>query len=273
MRAAFLAVLATSAVAIGVSAQAPGDPVFEVASIKENKSGASNSSTGTRPGGAFVASNVTLRQLIISAYRLRRFQVTGGPGWLDSERFDINARAPEGAPQSQLQAMQRTLLADRFTLKVHTETREQPIYALVLARSDGTLGPQLKPSRLDCAPRGPGATPAPPPPQNSLSCGMNSSTTSASGKMTGGGRTMEDLAAALANFAAERMVVDRTGLTGRYDLEVQWTPDTARAGATDAADAGSLFTALQEQLGLKLESQRGPVEYLVVDSAERPTPD
>src|SRR5688572_7320751 len=147
-----IAILALFVCSVIASAQSPAssDVAFEVASVKPNKSGSGSSSSGTRPGGAFVATNITPKLLILSAYRLRPFQVAGGPGWIDSDRFDIVARPPENAPANQAMPMLRSLLADRFKLVTHTETKEQPIYALVPARADGRLGAQLKRSTLDC---------------------------------------------------------------------------------------------------------------------------
>jgi len=169
--------------------------------------------------------------------------------------------------------MLRAMLADRFKLVVHAETKEQPIYALVLARADGRLGPQMKPSTVDCTPpttpeRGP----------QTSACGTNTSVSNNSGTLKGTGRLLADIAETLGNFVADRMVIDRTGLTGRFDIELKWTPDNLAAGpaATGTAtvpDGASVFTAIQEQLGLKLEPQRGAVEFLVIDSIEQPTPD
>ena len=240
------------------------DVAFEVASIKPNNSGATNSSTSGR-AGSFTASNVTARQLIVYAYRLRPFQLAGGPGWIGSERFDIQARPPEIAKPDN-PAMTRTLLRDRFKLAAHTETRQEQIYALVLARPDGRLGPQLKASTQNCAAAQPGAA---------SPCGTNTSVNDTVGRMTGTGQSMEALVNALGGFGLSRMVLDRTGLKGQFDFELRWTPDNLRAGAgqAQANDAPSIFAALQEQLGLRLDSQRGPVEFLVVDSIERPTPD
>jgi uncharacterized protein (TIGR03435 family) len=190
-----------------------------------------------------------------------------GPDWLDSARFDILARAPENTPQSQALAMLRALLADRFKLMAHTETKDQPVYALVPVRADGRLGPKIKPSTMDCSA-----------PSTAPGCGINTNTTNTSGLMKAGGRSITDLASALGNFIVNHMVVDRTGLTGTYDFELSWTPDTLQSVLPDVppganpSDAPSIFTALQEQLGLKLEPQRGPVEFLIVDSVEQPTP-
>ena len=153
---------------LGLSAQAPittsADVAFEVASIKPNTSGNLNSSTSGR-AGSFTATNITARQLIVYAYRLREFQIAGGPGWMRSDRFDILARSPEtGKPDNPM--MTRALLRDRFKLVAHTETRQEQVYALVTARPDGKLGAQIKPSTHDCQASQPG-TPSP--------CGMNSS--------------------------------------------------------------------------------------------------
>lgn len=251
---------------LALSAQTPiptsVDVAFEVASVRPNKSGALNSSTSGR-GGSFTATNVTAYQLIIYAYRLRPFQLASGPRWIGSDRFDIQARPPENAKPDN-PAMTRALLRDRFKLVAHTETKQEQVYALVLARGDGRLGPQLKPSTQNCAAAQPG-TPSP--------CGMNTSTNDTTGRLVGTGQSMEQLAAALGGFGLNRMVLDRTGLTGSFDIELKWTPDNARTTSAQSNDAPSIFAALQEQLGLRLDSQRGPVEFLVVDSIERPTAD
>ena len=250
------------------------EPAFEVTSVKPNRSGDRRGGSTTRPNGGYVATNLTLHQLVTEAYRLRPFQVIGGPGWTTIDHFDINARAPEGT-SGRSDPMLRTLLADRFKLRVHTETKEQQVYALVLARADGRLGPKLTPSTQECEPpattagRGSAAPPTPSP------CGINVNTSATSGTLNGIGQPLSTLARMLAGFAVESTVIDRTGVTGNFDINLQWTPENLRsAGAgTPAGDGPSLFTALQEQLGLKLESARGPVEYLVIDSAEPPTPD
>lgn len=268
MKRIHAALVLWGACCLTLSAQTPIatsiDAAFEVASIKPNKSGASNSSTSGR-AGSFTASNVTARQLIVYAYRLRPFQLGGGPRWISADRFDIQARTPEnGKPDNP--AMTRALLRDRFKLVAHTETRQEQIYALVLAQPDGRLGPQLKASTLNCAPsQAAAASP----------CGTNTSVNDTVGRMTGAGQSMESLVSALGGFGLNRMVLDRTGLKGQFDFELRWTPDNLRnaSAAVQSNDAPSIFAALQEQLGLRLESQRGPVEFLVVDRIEPPTPD
>jgi uncharacterized protein (TIGR03435 family) len=263
---------------------------FEAASIKPNTSGESNTSVGPRPGGRFVGTNVPVALLITIAYQLQPFQVQGAPAWLRSDRFDINARlegdpppSPPGSsePNPVMLAL-RTLLADRFKLSTHWEMQDLPIYALVRARADGKLGPNIRPAAVDCtaaaaanaAAAKEGRTLNPNTPDR-VSCGMRNS----NGRIMFGGYPMSFFANGLSNEVA-RSVVDRTGLTGNWDFELTYTRDRMRR--PDAADAGpppadpdgaSIFTALQEQLGLKLESTRGPVRVLVIDRIEQPTAD
>jgi uncharacterized protein (TIGR03435 family) len=253
-------------------------PGFEAASVKPNTSGDPGGSFGGRPGGQLIITNYTLRNIVRNAYGLQDFQIVGGPDWFDSDRFDIVAKAANDAPPAQMIQMVRTLLAERFGLAVHTETRELPVYALVMARADGRRGPQLRPAAVDCAAllaaRGRGAPPTPAQPGDRPVCGMRT----VPGRMVAGGYALGDVARNLAPFAG-RTVVDKTGLTGTFDLDLTWTPDqipqaplTPGAPPIDA-NGPSIFTALQEQLGLKLDSQRGPVEVLVIDRAEKPRPD
>ncbi|HEY3043698.1 MAG TPA: TIGR03435 family protein [Vicinamibacterales bacterium] len=267
-----------------IPAQSPerdaAQPGFEVASVKPNRSGDPGGSFGGRPGGQLVVRNYTLRDIIRNTYGLQNFQIVGGPDWIESDRFDIVAKAVDDAPPARMMLMARTLLADRFKLVVHTETREIPIYALVMARSDGRPGPQLRLAAVDCAAmlaaaRGRGAPPpAPAPPGERPACGMRT----APGRMMAGGYALPDVARNLSNFAG-RMVVDKTGLAGTFDLDLTWTPDQIPQGplppGAPAIDPNgpSIFTAVQEQLGLKLDSQKGPVEVLVIDHAEQPTAD
>jgi len=287
-------------------AQAPAPssgPTFDVTSVKPNKSGPGGPSMlQNQPGGRFTATNVPVRPLIQNAYRLQSFQLVGGPAWLDTERFDIVAKgsgdlaAPLspvfGVQQSNdptpMQFAMRALLADRFKLVVHHETRELPIYALVLARTDKKLGPGIHPSGVDCAAlaaaRGRvGAPPPGPPPLDQRPvCGMRMGF----GNLSVGGMSLSQLASALSGSLG-RTVLDQTGLVGAFDVDLTWTPDQMpqRApgtpgdqpvtvnGITVDPNGPSVFTALQEQLGLKLDSTKGPMEVLVIDSAERPTED
>jgi uncharacterized protein (TIGR03435 family) len=291
--AVLVALLAGGAALAAQTPQSAPPPAFEVASIKPNNSGDGRVMMQNQPG-RYIATNVTLRLLIRNAYQLQDFQITGGPSWLASDHFDINAKVPDeframappapGSGPGPLQLMIRSLLAERFKLVVHNETKESPIYALILARSDGKLGPGLKKSNVDCAAlfaagraRG-GAMPPPPQPGERMQCGMRIGP----GNLMGGGALMPQFANTLGMFAG-RIVVDRTGLEGAYDVDLTWTPDQMPQRPPGAGDGPpqingvavdpngpSLFTAVQEQLGLKLDSQRGPVEMLVIDRAEKP---
>jgi bla regulator protein blaR1 len=247
-------------------------PAFEAASVKPNKSGDANSMRNVGAGGRMVFTNNSLRQLITAAYDIQPFQLIGGPSWVGTDRFDVVATAGINAPLAQLNLMMRSLLADRFTLVVHLEKRELPIYVLVKARQDGRLGPALKPATIDCGPTGrgraaPGATPGP-----VAGCRAWMSPTG----VDFAGQSMGELATVL-GMQLGRPVVDKTGLSGGFDLQLSFAPEGGRgpAPATPASDpsAPSLFAALQEQLGLKLESQRGPMDVVVIESVEQPTPD
>ena len=263
--------------ALAVFAQSGPQPTFEAASIKVNKSGEVGGRFGGRPG-QIVVTNYTLRDIIRNAYGLQRYQIVGGPDWQAQDRFDITAKAPEGTPQAQMLAMVQTLLADRFKLRTHRETRDLPIYALVVARSDRRLGPKMQPATFDCpalaAARSRGENPPPPQPVGERpACGAQANP----GRMMVGGYAIPDFARNLAGFAG-RPIVDRTGLTGTYDFELMWTPDEPPpAGAPLPPwydpNGPPLVTAVQEQLGLKLEASTGPVEVLVIDRAERPSDD
>ena len=270
------------------SSAAAASPTFEVASVKPNKSGEPFVSLGIQPGGRFTATNVPLRLLIRNAYQIQDFQLIGAPEWVNSDRFNIVAKAEgdvppsaPGGPPGPMQLMLRALLAERFNLKMHAERRELPIYALILARDDGKLGAQLRPAAVDCAAvqaaRRGGPPPTPPQPGERLPCGIRIGP----GQMSGGSLPLSQLATLLAP-SVQRVVVDRTGLSGNFDFDLTWTPDQIPQGPPPAGAPGlppidpngpSILTAVQEQLGLKLDSTRGPVDVLVVDNVEPPTPD
>jgi uncharacterized protein (TIGR03435 family) len=231
-------------------------------------------------GGRLTVTNFPLDRVIRWAYRLQGFQLVGA-GWTSSDRFDIIAKAEDNPPpdERQLQLMMRTLLADRFKLTVHSETRELPIYALALA---GKLGANVRPSTMDCAAveaavRTGGAPPAPRAGERPL-CGININGNG--GNLIAGGVTMSQVALNLSSVVG-RTVVDRTALNGAFDLDLHWMPDQLpqqRIGTPEVPpiidpNGASIFTALQEQLGLKLESTKGPVDVLVIDHVEQPTPD
>lgn len=258
-------------------------PKFEVASVKPNELGASSMLWAFR-NGRLTIRYATLKLLIRNAYgkpedTLAMSQVVGGAKWLDVDRFDIEATAP-GTPDSPrgtfsapVLAMLRTLLEERFALKTHVETKEVPLYALVLDRKDGTLGPGLRRRTAECTAAAVGVMPG-----TGGTCGgrLNPGIVSANGV------TMGNLVSGLSQLAREmdRLIVDRTGLAGTYDVELRWAPVAPLATPNPGAVPGppvdpnlpSLFTALQEQLGLRLERTNGPVEILVIDQVERPIP-
>jgi uncharacterized protein (TIGR03435 family) len=227
---------------------------------------------GPEPGGRFGATNVPLRDLVSFAYAIpplyADYRIAGGPNWIDDDRFDIVAKVEVQLPPDEMRVRVRTLLEDRFAVKAHFETRELPIYALVFAKSDQTMGPRLRRSEVDCdavrtANRG---MPPTPPIQAQAGDKLVCTGRTTSGLIIGGAMLIDNLVTSLGGFAG-RIVQNRTGLTGRFDFELTWTAEQSDPNAL------SLFTAVQEQLGLKLEATRGPVEVLVLDRVERPTPD
>jgi len=250
-------------------------PTFEVALIKPNKSGATNGSAGPQPGGRWVMVNAPVARLIRAAYPGPTSQVIGAPAWVNSDRYDIAAKAEGEVTVGQMEAMLRALLADRFKLVVRVESREQEVYALALARTDRRLGPELRLATLDCAQfvelRPASGSNLPPRANGAPPCGL-----SADGrKLYSGGLTMAQLARNISS-AAGRVVIDKTGLNGYYEFTLEYAarPNNVAGLPDDPGDnRPSLFTALQEQLGLKLESQRAPVDVLVIERIERPTED
>jgi uncharacterized protein (TIGR03435 family) len=240
----------------------------------------------------FDAVAVPLRGLISLAYgeagpppRTRPSdQIAGGPDWLNTALFDVVAKTGADVPAGPAGVgpkllMLRTLLEERFKLVVHHENREAPVYALSLARRDGRLGSQLRRSDVDCRALLLARGGAPVPPQAAGERPLCRADTSPGGRMSAGALTMADFANVLARMT-NRPVIDRTGLPGSFDLDLQFSPAGLPSAAPPnpdrpaaADDNPSLFTALQEQLGLKLESTRAGVDVLVIDHAERPLPD
>jgi uncharacterized protein (TIGR03435 family) len=287
--ACFRILLGVVVLVTGLWAQTPAPerlPSFEVASVKQNTSGDSRTRMVTQPGGRFIVTNAKLKGLIATAFEMADSpssidsRILGGPEWIGSERYDINTKtntefkpSPDGPPR-ELLLMIRSLLEERFKLKAHRETRELPIYELVVARADRRLGPEMRKPAADCdaaiaAGIRPPRQPDEPPP-----CGLMGGPA----RTIAGGATMRQLAANL-TVRQERLVFDKTGLAGRFAFTLAWTPDVM---PTEAPPPGippidpngpSLFTALQEQLGLKLEATKGPVEVLVIDRVEHPTAD
>jgi len=241
------------------SAPRPRFDVFEVATIKpvesDAKAGRFIMMQGTH---RFVEKDYTLKLLIAAAYDLNPRTVSGGPGWIESEHYDILAVTPGDVrpTHDEQMSMLRSLLADRFKLTFHREQKEFSIYELEVAKN----GPKLKEST---APKDdPAALISTVYPQRILLPARNS--------------TMGDFVSLMQRAMLDRPVVDKTGLSGRYDFDLEWAPDETQFGgdippASAEAAAAPLFSAIQQQLGLRLQATRGPVAALVVDRAERPS--
>lgn len=280
-------------VSAGMSVKAqdvPSQPArdgFEVASIKSNKSGESLAGLRRIPGGRFEATNMQLDTLISFAYRLQPFELQGGPPWLTTDRWDVFAKldgdpppAPPGAqtPDAMMLAT-RALLADRFKLSMHRATQQLEVYRLVMAKPDRRPGPGLRQSTYDCAgliraqnEAAKGGPPAPNPnTPDRMVCGVYVRV----GRIQFGGRPLAALLDTLTAMT-QRRVVDETELTGNWEFDVTFNPPAPPPGIDVPPvnlDAPSLFTVLQEQLGLKLESTRIPMPVMVIDRVERPIED
>jgi uncharacterized protein (TIGR03435 family) len=269
MRPLLLTVSALCASTLTGAAQQPSPPpTFEVASIKQNPDDTVAEAIAVQPDGSVRLTAFRVRTLITIAYRsegIQRFdQLIGGPSWIATDRFDIAGKAGEAARQNMgpntLPAMLRSLLGDRFRLRTHNDTRNLPAFALVLSRPDGKPPPQLRESTIEC-PTGP-ATDA----QPDRWCGIRT----VGGVMTGRAASTGLLAGNLSGKSeVDRFVADRTGLLGRYDFRLEYSP-----GFQESHDGRpSLFTALTEQLGLTLRPETASLPVLVIDNIERPTPD
>jgi uncharacterized protein (TIGR03435 family) len=263
-----------------------------------------------------MAETVLLRYFIQNAYAVKPFQITGGPAWINSAHYDIDAKAGGNPNNSQMLLMMQALLEDRFKLKLYHETRDLPVYELTAAKSGVKLQGSKEGSCISPAPNGPpllapngppllapnGAPPPPPPaprpgpngpplppaPGQSIPCGRVLMMMSPSGaRMQGGRVSMTDLVRTLSNVLG-RTVVDKTGFTTTFDVNLQFTPDESLAGLPVPPPSpdlpnnstrpvpspdlyGTIFAAIQEQLGLKLESAKGPVDMLIIDSVEKPS--
>lgn len=247
------------------TAQVATTPSFEAASIKVNNSGDVRTSMRLLPGGHVDARNRTLKLLIQTAFALQDFQIIGGPKWLASARFDVITRGPDRQiTQADLRAMLQGLLADRFRLTTHRATREFSIYALRMDRRDGRLGSAVRPADDCYIGRGAPSPAAQPGDTTRGVCGF----TERAGDMTARGVDMASLAIELTEYT-DRPVVDQTNLRGNFNLSLKWSPE----GTASDSNLPSIFTAVREQLGLKLESTTGPVDVLVIDRAEMPTED
>ena len=284
----FFTAATMSAVLIGRAAlclDAQSSPRFEVVSIKPNASDDTGSRVLAQPDGRFVMTNAPVSAIVLVAYELADYtQVNGLPEWTRKERVDIEAQAPAGVPiafpgqGTALPRMLQAALADRMKLSTHVEKRAVPMLALVKAREDGRLGPNLTPSSIDCstAPSGPPADSAPATPGDAPRCGARLSPTS----FTAQGIPLDRLIRLIIAPRVGRIVVDRTGLSGTFDVSLRYRgPEPARGtAAADPSAAGSdpdlpsIETAVQEQLGLRLRSISEEADVLVVDRIERPTP-
>lgn len=259
---------AVAVVSVNAAPQEP-QPAFEVASIKRDVSGQPGPQYRIFPG--FTVQRATLKDLVTMAYGIHDFQLSGGPVWINSDRYNIEAKA-EGPPvfsqeyrMLQLRRLQ-TLLEDRFNLAVHRETRELPVYELTVAKGGAKLQPPT------CIPRA--STDVTVAPGKSMRdyCGWGGW---GIGRYEFTDGNMSNLAGGLSGML-ERIVVDKTGITGRFHLQLTFAPDDSVRRFPDLpapppGDAPNIFTALQEQLGLKLESAKGPVEVLVIDHVEKPS--
>jgi uncharacterized protein (TIGR03435 family) len=255
------------------SAPAPR-PEFAAASVKPNTTGGRGSTLIVNPV-TFTAVNVPLRNIILRAYGVRANQLMGGPGWIESDPYDITAKPTNAESADAMSLMLQSLLEDRFKLKVHWEARELPVYVLTIAKSG------LKMEQATCTLRDPKNPPAPGQEVCTGFRGVQANGLNRS--MNATGLAMSDWILPLEN-STRREWIDKTGLTGRFNIHLAWAVDPALAspipGGQNAADqpaaptepgGPSLFTALQEQLGLKLESTNGPVQVLIIDHVERPS--
>jgi uncharacterized protein (TIGR03435 family) len=232
-------------------AQTPSSTqAFEVASVKPTEPGTHDFHFRS-PNHGIDAVNIPLEEFILYAYNLKSIQLTGGPDWIRHENYDIVAKAPANATNDQIPKMLQTLLAERFKLANHGETRVLPIYAL----SVGKGGPKFR-ARTEARPG-----------DGNFKIGA--------GRLSGQGVTMHDLADMLVRVV-DRIVVEKTGLAGKFDINLQWTPDVTSAIGNDREAAPdpngpSLVTALSEQLGLRLEPSKAPVPVVIIDHVEKPT--
>ena len=264
--------------AFGVAAFAQGAAAdakplaYDVVSVKQNKSGPGMMRIMNQPD-RYSMTNVGLKQMIQNAYGLKMPDLISGlPGWADSAAFDIEAKTdaetvaalkamPKDQAGEQQRQMMQAMLADRFKLKVHRETKEVPVYSLVIAKGGFKLKDADPNNTYPDGIKGPDGNSRP----GMMSMGH--------GKLTAQAIGMSNLANNL-TIQVHRLVVDNTGLKGKYDFTLQWTPDDMTGGREDAAptDSGpSIYTALQEQLGLRLDSTKGPVDAVVVDHVEMPS--
>ncbi len=250
-----LSIALLSATSASVAQEKPARLTYEVASIRPSASGERGGGIKPIPGGeAYTAKNVPVKLIIALMYKLPMRQVTGGPSWLESDHFDIDAKADHSYSKDDLQEMFRNLLADRFNLKFHIETKEDNIYALTVDKSGAKMKPNPKPD-----------------PAN-IPINFNGW-----GAITAKGADMKYFAWFLGQGFQEenRAVLNLTNLPGFYDFTLTWRPDILPGAKeelpAEMLDRPSIFDAVREQLGLKLTAQRGPVDFLVIDHIDKPS--
>ena len=245
-------------------------PAFEVASVKPGDPAMKIPGFRVTPSGQWFAQNSTVAEIIGRAFPDFAFRgaIVGGPRWAHETRFTIDARAAGPAPLADLQAMARHLLADRFKLRTHVEQRSVDVYALVVAREDRRLGRGLRPSSAECiAARAAIPRNAFPP-----ECPSDSGQLPTGTRISERGWLISQLVAMVQTWM-DRRIIDRTDLTGRYDMDFEFDFSSVKGVEVAGATAASIFTAFQDHLGLKLESRREPMDVLVIDSVEMPTAD
>lgn len=272
----------------GLFAQSRTSLHFDSASVKTNLRPISAGSTGDvipLGGGRLRAEAALLPFIIQQAYTVRRYQIIGGPDWIGTARYDIEAKADGNATFPQIMLMLQSLLEDRFKLKVHRETRQLPVYELTVTKGGNKL---KQPTPGGCAAAEINSVPLPPPPPGTVApppCGrVFMGMFNGKASLEGGNVSVSELVRVLSNVMG-RPVIDKTGISGNFDIHLPFAPDSSLEGlpgagapggpalpvAADPSAGATIFTAIQEELGLKLESTKGPVEVIVIDGAERPT--
>jgi uncharacterized protein (TIGR03435 family) len=257
---------------------------FEVATVKPNDSLGGGAYVQAIPG-RLVMTNFSLRTLILFAYGVQGYQILGEPSWTASDNYDIQAKAEGNPSVNQMEGpMLQALLEDRFKLMVHHETRQMPVFELTVAKG----GVKLQPTREgSCTPYAPGSPPPPAaaPGARTIFCGYpRSGVDGLNRTLEGAGVSMKALASNLSRLELHKSVIDRTGLTGTFDVHLKWAvdaptgpaagpgvSDNPAVAAPDNSTGPSIYSALQDQMGLKLSSTRGPVEVLVIDHIEKPS--
>ena len=276
--AATLAVLLRQAAVAAAQAVPSQAATFAVTTVKPSPPGALPAGFSVR-GEQVRAGALTLAQMVNFAWNLmpQRFlgRVEGGPAWMMTERFDVGGKAARPLTVNEARLMIRGLLADRFQLKTRIDTRQVPVYALSVVRADGTLGPGLKRSKLDCAAYNAAAVSndyAEAGKQRTEGCGVGTLGSPSTELVIKGATSIDAIIPRMSrSLDLDRPILNRTNLTGTFDIDLHWSPGSPGPRPTEGTM--SLYTALRQQLGLKLEPQTGPIEVLVIDGATHPTPD